>query len=241
MEEKRGVMMKNVLVTGANRGVGLALTGQLVSRGDRVIATCRQPDEAVVLQEWAAEAGEQLIVVALDVTDDASVEAARVETGKAVARLDMLINNAGIPSRGESVANFDGAIMQRVLDVNVVGAMRVATQFVDLLRRGREAKLINISSQLGSLQKMRRGWGTYSYNSSKAALNMVTRMLAFDLEEDGIAVLAVHPGWVQTDMGGAHAALTVDESAAGILKVVDDLTLEETGGFRIWSGEEHVW
>jgi NAD(P)-dependent dehydrogenase (short-subunit alcohol dehydrogenase family) len=233
--------MKQVLITGANRGVGLELTRQLLAQGDRVIATCRQPAEAQTLQEWADQFGDQLLVLALDVTDDTSVQEARRETGSVVDRLDMLINNAGILIKDETVSNFDSEVMQRTLDVNAVGVMRVATQFVDLLRQGREAKLINISSQLGSLQKMRRGWGQYSYNSSKAALNMVTRMLAFDLEEDGIAVLAVHPGWVQTDMGGAHAAVTAQDSAAGILRLADNLTLANTGEFRSYSGEEHMW
>jgi NAD(P)-dependent dehydrogenase (short-subunit alcohol dehydrogenase family) len=153
----------------------------------------------------------------------------------------MIINNAGILINTEILSTFEAAVMQRTLDVNVVGVMRVTTQFLDLLRRGREAKLINISSQLGSLQKMRPGWGRYSYNSSKAALNMVTRMLSFDLQEEGIAVRAVHPGWVQTDMGGAHAAVTAQDSAAGILRLADNLTLAKTGTFHVYSGEEHPW
>jgi len=233
--------MKQVLITGANRGVGLELARQLLARGDRVIATCRQPDQAQTLQQWATQFGDRLLVVALDVTDDASVQAARATVESAGDRLNMLINNAGILIKSEILSTFDAAIMQRSLDVNVVGVMRVTTQFLDLLRRGNEPKLINISSQLGSLQKMRPGWGRYSYNSSKAALNMVTRMLAFDLEEDGIAVRAIHPGWVQTDMGGAHAAVTAQDSAAGILRLADELTLASTGTFHVYSGEEHPW
>lgn len=233
--------MKQVLITGANRGVGLELARLLLARGERVIATCRQPEQAGTLQQWAEEFGEQLLVVALDVTDDASVQVARAGLEGAVDRLDMLINNAGILIKTEILSTFDAAIMQRTMDVNVVGVMRVTTQFLDLLRLGHEPKLINISSQLGSLQKMRPGWGRYSYNSSKAALNMVTRMLAFDLQEMGIAVRAIHPGWVQTDMGGAHAAVTTHDSAASILKLADDLTLANTGMFYVYSGEEHPW
>jgi NAD(P)-dependent dehydrogenase (short-subunit alcohol dehydrogenase family) len=233
--------MKQVVITGANRGIGLELTHQLLGRGDRVIASCRQPNEAEILQQWTAQYGEQLLVVALDVTDDTSVQKAREKIESVIDHLDMLINNAGIGAKGETLPAFDAAIMQRIFDVNVTGVMRVTTQFLDLLRRGWEPKLINISSQLGSLQKMRPNWGRYSYNSSKAALNMVTRMLAFDLQEDGIAVRAVHPGWVQTDMGGANAAVTAPVSAAGILKLADDLTLANTGRFYVYSGEEHPW
>ena len=233
--------MSHVLITGANRGVGLELTRQLLARGDQVIAACRQPDQAQTLQKWATRFGDHLLIVALDVSKDASVQAARATVEGAVDRLDMLVNNAGILIKSEILSTFDAAIMQRSLDVNVVGVMRVTTQFLDLLRRGHEPKLINISSQLGSLQKMRPGWGRYSYNSSKAALNMVTRMLAFDLQEDGIAVKAIHPGWVQTDMGGAHAAVTAQDSAAGILRLADALTLATTGKFQVYSGEEHPW
>jgi len=233
--------MKQVLITGANRGVGLELTRQLLARGERVIATCRQPEQASTLQQWAEEFGEQLLVMALNVTDDASVQAARARLEGSVDRLDMLINNAGILIKTEILSTFDAAIMQRTMDVNVVGVMRVTTRFLDLLRLGHEPKLINISSQLGSLQKMRPGWRRYSYNSSKAALNMVTRMLAFDLQEDGIAVRAIHPGWVQTDMGGANAAVTAHDSAAGILRLADNLTMANTGTFHVYSGEEHAW
>ncbi len=233
--------MKQVLITGANRGVGLELARQLLARGDRVIATCRQPAQAKTLQQWGAQFGEQLLVIALDVTDGASVRAARMGIDGVVDRLDMIVNNAGILISSETLSTFDATIMQRTLDVNVIGVMRVTTQFLDLLRRGHEPKLINISSQLGSLQKMRAGWGRYSYNSSKAALNMVTRMLAFDLQEEGVAVRAVHPGWVQTDMGGAHAAVTAQDSAAGILRLADELNLANTGGFYVYSGEEHPW
>jgi NAD(P)-dependent dehydrogenase (short-subunit alcohol dehydrogenase family) len=233
--------MKQTLITGANRGLGLELTRQLLVRGDRVIATCRQPERAQVLQQWKSQYGDRLHIVALDVTDDDAALAARAEIESTVDRLDMLINNAAILIRTETLANFDSAVMQRTFDINVTGVMRVTTHFLDLLRQGREPKLINISSQLGSLQKMRPNWGRYSYNSSKAALNMVTRMLSFDLQDMGIAVRVIHPGWVQTDMGGAHAAVPPQDSAAGILRLAEDLTLDNTGRFYVYSGEEHPW
>lgn len=233
--------MNQVLITGANRGLGLELVRQSLQRGDRVIATCRRPAEAEELQQWRRQHGDQLLIVALDVTNDTSVRAAREEVAGQVDRLEVLINNAAINIRNESVANFDSDVMQRTFDTNVTGTIRVSKYFLDLLRRGSKPKLINISSQLGSLQKMRPNWGNYSYNSSKAALNMVTRMLSFDLERMGIAVQAIHPGWVQTDMGGAHAAVTVYDSAAGILILIDHLSLANTGMFYVYNGEKHPW
>jgi NAD(P)-dependent dehydrogenase (short-subunit alcohol dehydrogenase family) len=234
-------MMKQILITGTNLGIGLELTRQLVARGERVIATCRQPDQADALQDLTNQFGDQLLILPLDVSDDASVQGAKTAVNNVVDRLDMLINNAGILVGGETLSNFDAANMQRSFDVNAVGVMRVVTQFVDLLRLGNDPKVVNISSQLASLQKMRPQWGRYSYNSSKAALNMVSRMLSFDLQEDGIALVVLHPGWVQTDMGGGHAAVTPQDSAAGILQVADNLTLANTGKFYTYAGEEYPW
>jgi NAD(P)-dependent dehydrogenase (short-subunit alcohol dehydrogenase family) len=233
--------VKQALITGANRGIGLELTRQLLTRRDRVIATCRQPAQAIALQDLTNEFGDRLLILPLDVSDDASVRAAKTAVSGRVKSLDMLINNAGILIGSETLSNFDSAIMQRSFDVNAVGVMRVVTQFVDSLRLGRDPKVVNVSSQLGSLQKMRRQWGRYSYNSSKAALNMISRMLSFDLQEDGIALVVLHPGWVQTDMGGVHAAVSSQDSAAGILQVADSLTLATTGKFYTYAGEEHPW
>ena len=232
--------MKQVLITGANRGIGFELTHQLLTRGERVFAGCRQPDEAKALRELAISFPDQLTVLRLDVRNDHTVQAAkRVVTGE-TDHLDWLINNAGILIRGETLANFDPEIMGRTLDVNITGPLRITAQFIDLLRQGSTPKLLNISSQLGSLARARPN-GLYSYNASKAALNMITRMLALDLERDGITVVSIHPGWVQTDMGGSHAAVAVPDSAAGIIRLAENLTLADTNKFFAYSGEELPW
>ena len=119
--------------------------------------------------------------------------------------------------------------------------MRVVHQFIDLIKKGNDPKIINISSQLGSITAQKPNWGSYAYNSSKAVMNMITRHLSFDLEQDGIITISMHPGWVQTDMGGAHAAVTPPDSAAGILKVAMGLTAEDNGKFYIYNGEIHPW
>jgi NAD(P)-dependent dehydrogenase (short-subunit alcohol dehydrogenase family) len=233
--------MKNILITGANRGVGLEMTQQFLNRGERLIATCRQPVKADALQAMYEQFPDQLTILPLDVTNSPSIQAAFNASQRIVTHLDILINNAGILNRNETLAAFDPEVMRDTFDVNATGSMRVVTQFLPLIRKGEAAKIINITSQLGSLQAMKHNWGRYSYNSSKAALNMLTRMLAFDLENEGISVICVHPGWVQTDMGGARADISPSESASGILRVIDALTLAQTGRFYTYAGDEHPW
>ncbi|MCZ7672970.1 MAG: SDR family NAD(P)-dependent oxidoreductase [Chloroflexi bacterium] len=152
--------MQNILITGANRGIGLALTQQLLANGDRVIATCRQPRHAGDLTRLNDQFPERLTILPLDVTNAASVQAAGNAVQRIVSCLDLLINNAGILDRRETLATFDPVVMQHTFDVNATGALRVAAQFLPLLRGAEQGKLVNISSQLGSLQKMKAGSGT---------------------------------------------------------------------------------
>ncbi|VAW41427.1 hypothetical protein MNBD_CHLOROFLEXI01-1809 [hydrothermal vent metagenome] len=233
--------MRKILITGANRGIGLELTRQFLAHGDFVIATCRQPVKAAELHILAETFADQLMIQQLDVTNDDSVAVAKTAVSHKIKSLDIIINNAGILYGDETFTNFDPKKMQHTFDVNVVGTMRVVTQFIELLRLGNSAKIINISSQLGSLIENERDTGHYSYNSSKAALNMVTRKLVYDTKEDNITVISMHPGWVQTDMGGASATLQTPESAQGIMDVMSRLTLADSGKFYVYSGEEHPW
>ena len=233
--------MKNILITGANRGIGLEMAHQFLYRGERLIATCRQPMKADALQALYELFPDQLTILPLEVTNTPSIQAAFNASQWIVTHLDILINNAGILNGSETLTTFDPEVMQGTFDVNATGTMRVVTQFLPLIQKGEDAKIINITSQLGSLQAMKRNWGRYSYNSSKAALNMLTRMLAFDLDKEGISVICVHPGWVQTDMGGASADISPSESASGILQVIDALTLAQTGRFYTYAGDEHSW
>jgi len=156
--------------------------------------------------------------------------------------LDLLINNAGAFPRGETVTTLDATTMLQTFHLNSIAPMIVAQRCLDLLRAGNHPKIVNISSKMGSLWwKEKEGGGDYSYCSSKAALNMLTRTLAFDLRSDGIIVVAVHPGWVQTDMGGSAADLTPAESVHGMLRVIERLTEADTSKFFAWEGQEHPW
>lgn len=228
------------MITGANRGLGLEMSRQLMEKGDVVFAACRQPEGADLLNQLGQQYPGQLEVVRMDVASDESVDLAKAAVSQNTLSLDWIINNAGIGT-SQGFDEFEAKNMLDVLNTNTVGAMRVATQFIKLLRQGADPKLINISSNLGSVQIARPQWGTYAYNSSKAAMNMVTRHLSFDLADDGITVIAMHPGWVQTDMGGESADLTVPDAVSDILQVIENLTFDDNGKFFTYQGIEHPW
>jgi NAD(P)-dependent dehydrogenase (short-subunit alcohol dehydrogenase family) len=185
---------------------------------------------------------EQLAILTLDVTDETTIDASVEIIRSQVDGLDLLINNAGAFPRGETPTNLNPETMLQAFHLNSVAPMIVAQRCLDLLRAGNEPKIVNISSKMGSLWwKEKEGGGDYSYCSSKAALNMLTRTLAFDLRSDGMIVVAMQPGWVQTDMGGSSADLTPAESVGGMLKVIEGLTEAHTSKFYTWEGREHHW
>jgi len=232
--------VKRVLITGSNRGIGLALARESLDRGDRVFATCRHPDEADDLHALAADYADRLTILRLDVTDEETIEASVEAVQSEEDGLELLINNAGVSPSGERLGRLDADTMLNTFHVNAVGPVIVAQAYLDLLRSGHDPKIVNISSRLGSLAQKSSG-GRYSYSSSKAALNMLTRALAFDLRSDGITVLTMHPGWVQTDMGGSGAPVAPSDSAQGILRVADELTMSDTGEFYTYQGREVPW
>lgn len=232
--------MKRVLITGANRGVGLALVKQCLLRGDRVFAGCRQPEKANALHELASAFKSNLSLLALDVLDEASLDRARQVVEMQAEALDLLINNAAINLGDEPLTAVTADNLMTTLRVNAVGPLLVAQRFYELLNRGIQPVLVNISSEAGSIGRMTRFRG-YSYYGSKAALNMYTRSLSLDPCLKGVIVIALHPGWVRTDMGGPRATLSPEESAHYIMKVLDRLTPEDTGKFFTYQGEEYPW
>ena len=231
--------MKNMFLTGANRGIGLALVQEALNSDYRIFASCRQPQKATDLQRLAAKNPGRVIPITIDVTDSDSIEDARDAVMAQIDTIDLLINNVGVFPHGERIENLDPETMLHAFHVNAVGPMIVVQKFLPLLRAGQRAKILNITSQLGSITlNMSRH---YSYNSSKAALNMLTRILASDLRPAGIVAVVVHPGWVQTDMGGAAAPLRPHESARGILRLAEQLGMAESGEFFTWDGRKHPW
>jgi NAD(P)-dependent dehydrogenase (short-subunit alcohol dehydrogenase family) len=231
-------IMANVLITGANRGIGLELARAYAKAGDRVFATCRSPDGAEALNELAAGSGGQVTVHGLDVGDGESIAALGAALGD--TPIDILINNAGIlggnPQTLEAI-DFDAWI--DALKVMTIGPFRIVQTLLPNLKAAAAAKVMTVTSQLAAST-----WpfgGTYSYSSAKAGVNKVMQILAKDLKGANIAVSMIHPGWVKTDMGGAGADITPQESAAGIHAVIAGLTLETTGTFYKWNGDIHPW
>ncbi len=228
--------MATVAITGAGRGIGLEIARQHLAAGDRVIALVRNPAGATELAELAAASQGLMTVHAMDVGDDASVKSGAAET--ADEAVDVLYNVAGIsgpvPAELES-ADWDE--WNDVFRIMVQGPLRVLHAF--LPRMGEGAKVINFSSQLAASTWPYGGY--YAYSAAKAALNRLMRSVAIDLKDRGVIVGLVHPGWVQTEMGGAGADITPEESAAGIRKVAADWTLDRSGDFLKWNGETHPW
>ncbi len=228
--------MATVAITGAGRGIGLEIARQHLAAGDRVIALVRNPAGATELAELAAASQGLMTVHAMDVGDDASVKSGASET--ADEAVDVLYNVAGIS--GPVPAELESADWDEWTDVfriMVQGPLRVLQAF--LPRMGEGAKVINFSSQLAASTWPYGGY--YAYSAAKAALNRLMRSVAIDLKERGVIVGLVHPGWVQTEMGGEDADITPEESAAGIRKVAADWTLDRSGDFLKWNGETHPW
>lgn len=232
--------MKRVLITGANRGLGLELVRQCLARGDRVFAGCRTPGQAAALQAPAASHPGQLTVLLLDVTDEETMDVAVEAIRAQVDALDLLLNNAGVHPGDETIRQVSAETLVHTFRVNAVGPILVAQRCLDLLRAGDRPTIVNISSEAGSISRMQRHRG-YAYYGSKAALNMFTRALAFDSKMEGILVVALHPGWMRTDMGGSMAPLPPADSATGILEVVEGLTPADRGRFYTYEGEEYAW
>ena len=242
------MLPRHCLVTGANRGLGLEFVRQLLARGDRVIATCRHPGKATALNLLTGEHPGRLHVLPLDVGDPKSIaglvrELALLDDGD--LPLDLLVNNAGVLPAGERFGAVAAADLDDSFRINARGPFLLIQALAPSLAaspgQGRSgATVANISSQLGSIAAV-GGFGTPSYAIGKAAQNMATALLARALAERGIAVIALHPGWVQTDMGGAGAQVTPVQSVAGLLAVIDGVTLADSGGFFDYTGGPMAW
>ncbi len=228
--------MSTVLITGANRGIGLELVKAYAARGDEVLACCRSPDAAT---ELAAVAG-AVTLLEVQVSDQDSV--ARLAETLAGRAVDTLINNAGSlgPAyEDQSLLKMDFDGWNEAFAVNTLAPVRVMQALLPNLRASSNPRLVNITSQMGAISLDMTV--AYAYCCTKAALNKFMKLAAVELGAEGINVCLIHPGWVRTDMGGPGADISPEESAAGIVRTVEKLNAKTNGSFWKWNGETHDW
>lgn len=230
--------MKHLVITGANRGIGLELVRQSVAKGYAVTAACRRPDAADELLALR-DAHRDLDVLPLELADPRSLDRFVHELdGRAI---DVLINNAGIyGQRDATLGNVDPGAWQQAFHVNTIAPLVLTQKLLPQLRKGEERRLAYISSKMGSIADNTSG-GSYVYRSTKTALNQVVKSLAEDLASEGFIVLPLHPGWVRTDMGGPNGLIDTATSVAGMLGVIEGATPEQSGQFLGYDGSRIDW
>jgi len=223
-----------ILITGAGRGLGLEFARQYAADGWRVIACCRSPDKAPELKKL----GRQVELHALDVTSADSIQ--HLAKGLAGTPIDVLLNNAGLHGDRTPFGATDVDLWKKILEVNTIAPVQLAAALLENVAASAQKKVVNISSKVGSIGDG-PGGGSYAYRSSKAALNMAMVNAAHELKGRGITILLIHPGWVQTDMGGPSAPVSIEQSIAGVRRIIDKATLAETGHFYDYTGKQLPW
>lgn len=235
--------MPVVLITGCNRGLGLELTRQYLQAGWQVHACARR--SSVELKALSGKG--ELACHMLDVTDHAAIDA--LAKMLADAPIDVLLNSAGtmghvdFANQGLAAGGFgdaDFADWERIFRVNVIGPMKIAQAFVEHVARSEQKKIVTLTSMVGSMALNDVG-GLYSYRVSKAAVNAMMRSMGMDLKHRGIVAVPLHPGWARTEMGGPNAKISPSESAAGIRRVISQLSLADAGRFLAFDGSEMPW
>jgi NAD(P)-dependent dehydrogenase (short-subunit alcohol dehydrogenase family) len=221
--------MDTYFITGIGRGIGKAMAEDALARGHKVIGSTRDGTCS-----WSHD---RLTILALDVASDESVKAAAQAFG---GTIDVLINNAGVfGPRQQSLIELSGKDMLEVMNVNIVGPIRVLQAFLPHLERSENGRVLNISSMMGrfSLSSV----GAPAYRASKAGLNKLVQTYAHELSPRKITIVACHPGWVRTDMGGSGADIEASESAKGLIDIAESLTLDSTGTFIDYDGKRQAW
>ena len=234
--------MATVLITGANRGLGLGLTRAYLEDGWNVIAIARQS-----LPERLAAEHEGLEIHRCDLVDDGDLD--RLAGAMAGRVIDVLINNAGRMAKRpgadeaeglQGFGQFDRELWREVFDLNLFTPMRLSELLAESVARAPRGRIVTLSSMLGSMA-MNDSGGLYAYRASKAAVNAIMKSMAIDLAERGVIAIALHPGWVRTDMGGPEAPLDVETSIRGMRSVIDGLRLQDSGEFLSWDGSKLPW
>ena len=227
-----------ILITGANRGIGLELSGQFAEDGWQVLACCRNPADAGELQALSGK-HPAIEIHALDVTDYEQMSA--LANQLADRTIDVLLSNAGIyGSKGASFGGVDAQEWRQVLEVNTIAPLMLAQAFVEQVAASRQKLVAVISSKVGSIADNSSG-GSYIYRSSKTAVNQVVKCLSIDLAERDIATISLHPGWVQTEMGGPNAEISTNESVSGLKDILQSAGAAQNGQFIEFNGNKIPW
>lgn len=230
--------MSTILVTGANRGIGLEFVQQYLEIGAQVIATYREVENSDALIRLSEERP-TLDTFNLDVASDESRKAFAAQLGP--RPIDIFINNAGIYGpRDSNFGNVDEANWIPTLRINALAPLLLTQLIIENLRRGDSKKLLYVTSKMGSIDD-NKGGGSYVYRSSKAALNAVVKSISVDLASDGMRVGLLHPGWVRTDMGGPNALIDAETSVSGMIQVIDGLDDQSSGRFFNYNGDQIPW
>jgi short-subunit dehydrogenase len=226
--------MKNALITGANKGIGLEFVRQLKNKGYYIFGCCRNPEEALELHKVADE------IIQLDVTND--TEIASLQQALNNRPIDLLINNAGVSGeRGVTIGNIDRENFINLLNVNCISVVKLSEALLPNLQSSEEKNILVISSRMSSISDNDSG-KSYAYRASKAALNCVMRSFAIDVKAKGINVMLIHPGWVKTEMGGVNALIDVQTSVDGMLKQAEkQLSKSHADALHRYDGELIAW
>jgi NAD(P)-dependent dehydrogenase (short-subunit alcohol dehydrogenase family) len=232
--------LNTILITGANRGIGLGLTEAFLKDGWQVIASYREDKGGLTDLQDAFKS--KLFISKCDISSDEIVAAFLKEVSGSFKSIDILVNNAGIlPSRQSSIEKVTADDLLQTLNVNTVGPLRITNAFLPMVRNGALKKIINFSTMMSSYALNKTG-GSYTYRISKTALNMLNYNLAIELKPEGIMALAVHPGWVQTEMGGEKAPVTIEESVTGLKDLFLKSSVEKHSGKLFdYMGAELPW
>ena len=231
-------MIESLLITGANRGLGLGHVARFAKSGSKVFAGVRDPKNATELQQIAEKSEGRVSIFAYDAEDASSAEAARKAAGD--TPIDLLFANAGVYGGDkQNLGKIDANEFARTLNVNTIAPLLLADALKNNVAKSKRKIIAFQSSQMGS--NAGTSPGNYAHRSSKAALNKIASTMANELKGNGIIVVTLHPGWVQTDMGGKSAPVTIPQSVEGQLKLFERLTLEMTGGFYNYDGARIAW
>ena len=233
--------MQQVFITGANRGIGLALTREYLNRGAKVFAACRDPEHATALHDLVDQCGDQIVIIPLEVTDAASIEAAHKAVQTHTSSLDVLINNAGILWPADDFTQVTAEALMDSFAVNAVAPLRIIQRFAEMVAAGTTPRIVNITGPTPPISKLSHR-GNYIYLTSRYASNALTKMVALDLADRGIITVALWPGFIQTDMNNHNPeAALPEEGIIPAVNVIEGLTLEHNGCCLLNDGRVYEW